>query len=70
MNKNQMLRIVNAIMALDFLIIAFTAITHDIWLNLGIYEFIHAIPGFIFLGLALVHLFLNREWIRKNYFKK
>jgi len=69
MKKVKALKLVNGLIAIDFVLILTTAITHDIWLGLGIYSVVHAIPGFIFAGLILCHIVLNREWIKKNYFK-
>ncbi|MBN2657634.1 MAG: hypothetical protein JXR86_11290 [Spirochaetales bacterium] len=70
MKKAKALKILNALMAADFLLIVITAITHDFWLERGIYGTLHALPGFLFAGMTVLHLFLNREWIKKNYMKK
>lgn len=69
MKKVKALRLVNALLAIDFILIVTTAITKYTWFDLGIYTMVHAIPGFIFAGLILCHVLLNREWIKKNYFK-
>lgn len=57
-------------MAVDFLILVSTAITHNFWLERGIYGILHAVPGFLFAGMTVLHLVLNRDWIKKNYMKK
>lgn len=70
MKKNQLLKIVNVLIGLDFLLIVTAAILHDIFIPMGIYETIHVIPGFVFAGLIMIHVFLNRSWIKSQYFKK
>lgn len=64
------LKIVNALLGIDFLIIALTAIFNNLIQATGYYYFVHAVPGFIFLALILTHLYLNRRWIKNNYTKK
>jgi len=64
------LRIVNVLLGIDFLIIAVTALFNNPIQYTGYYYFVHAIPGFIFLALVLIHLYLNRRWIKNNYTKK
>lgn len=69
MKKGSVLRILNILLAADFLLIAGTAIFHELIIQTGYYRVVHAIPGFIFLVLVLAHLILNRKWIKTNYFK-
>ncbi|MBI9101804.1 MAG: DUF4405 domain-containing protein [Spirochaetales bacterium] len=70
MKPTGVLKIINVLLALDFLLIATTAIFHNLIAPTGFYRPFHALPGFIFLGLVIIHLFLNRKWIKANYFKK
>jgi len=70
MKKRKALQVLNAIMAIDFLILVSTAITKNFWLERGLYQSIHALPGFLFAGMTGLHLILNRDWIKKNYFSK
>lgn len=64
------LRVVNLLLAVDLLLIAVTAILHDLIIPTGFYGPLHALPGFLFLALVIIHLILNRKWIKSNYFKK
>jgi len=75
MNKLKMLRIVNIFVILDFLVIA-TAILLYLFApieslngNETIGE-IHEIGGLIFIGLIILHIFLNWNWISAQYLKK
>ncbi len=70
MKTTSVLRVVNLILAVDFLIIAVTAIFHELIIPTGYYGQFHALPGFLFLALVIIHTFLNRKWIKSNYFKK
>ena len=70
MNKNKALKIVNVLLAVDFTIIAVTAILHELIIPSGLYDLVHALPGFLFIILVIVHLVLNKTWVRKNYFTK
>lgn len=70
MKTARVLRIVNVILAVDFLIIAFTAIFHELIIPTGYYGQFHALPGFLFIILVLIHIILNRKWIKSNYLKK
>jgi len=70
MKRRKALQILNVFMAIDFLILVSTAITKNFWLERGLYQSIHALPGFLFAGMTALHLLLNREWLRKNYFSK
>ena len=68
--KTKALKIINLLLAVDFIVIALTAIFNDLIQATGYYYFVHAIPGFIFLILVTSHLILNRKWIKANYFTK
>jgi hypothetical protein len=70
MKKGSLLKITNGILAFDFLIIAATAILHELIIPTGYYGVVHALPGFLFIFLVIVHVTLNRKWIVSNYFKK
>ena len=64
------LKIINLLLAIDFLIVAGTAIFNNLIQATGFYFFAHAIPGFLLLGLVICHLILNRRWIKTNYFSR
>lgn len=66
MNKQKALKIVNTIMVIDFAVIAITAILHEIIIPTGIYDIVHAVPGFLLLALVIIHVYLNWAWVRKN----
>ena len=70
MKKAGLLKVVNILLAVDFLIIAGTAILHEIIIETGYYSQVHALPGFIFIALVALHLFLNWNWVKATYLKK
>lgn len=70
MKKADLLKVINIILAFDFLIIAVTAILHDFIIETGYYEQFHALPGFFLIALVAVHLFLNWNWVKTTYLKK
>lgn len=69
MKSVKMLRILNLLLAADFLVIGVTAILNDLIQTTGFYFYFHAIPGFVFLILVILHLTLNWKWIKTNYLK-
>ena len=70
MTQKKALKIVNLIIAVDFLIILLTALFNIRIYATGLYFYFHAIPGIILAVLIGLHLFLNRAWIKNTYFKK
>ena len=70
MKKTDLLKVINILLAIDFVIIAGTAILHGIIINTGYYRQLHAYPGFLFIALVTVHLFLNWNWVKATYLKK
>jgi hypothetical protein len=70
MTQKQVLKAVNLIIAIDFLIILLTALFNIQIYSTGLYFYFHAIPGIILAALVGLHLFLNRAWIKNTYFKK
>ena len=70
MKKTDLLKVINIILALDFLIIAGTALSHDIIVETGFYRQFHAYPGYLLITLVAVHLFLNWNWVKATYLKK
>ncbi len=70
MKKTDLLKVINIILAFDFLIIAGTALLRGLIIDTGYYRQLHAYPGFLLIALVAVHLFLNWNWIKGAYFKK
>ena len=70
MKKADLLKVVNIILALDFIIIAGTALLRDFIIDTGYYRQFHAYPGFFLIALVAVHLYLNWNWVKASYFKK
>ena len=69
MKKTDLLKVINIILALDFLIIAGTALSRDFIIDTGYYRQFHAYPGFLLIALVATHLFLNWKWVKTTYFK-
>ena len=69
MKKAKLLKIINVTLFILILFIATTAILHEV-IPYEIYVKIHAIPGFLFVILSLVHLYLNWNWVKVTFLKK
>lgn len=63
------LRIVNVILGLDFLMMATTGLLRD-WIPYDVFRMIHKPAGYLLVFLVITHVYLNRNWIKQNYFKK
>ncbi|MFA6856497.1 MAG: hypothetical protein WCR31_04740 [Treponema sp.] len=69
MTKAKFLKIVNPLLAVDFLCLIGTALLDDV-IPREIYGVIHPVFGYIFAVGLIVHVFLNWNWIKTTYFKK
>ena len=69
MKKNTVLKIINPIL---FVLIINQAITGLLHLKLSpdTFETLHEGGGMILVGLIIVHLILNFNWIKASYFHK
>ena len=65
MNKRNLLKIVNIILAILILNQATTALLHDL-LSRDAFEFLHEGGGVILFVSALVHVYLNWAWVKTN----
>ena len=65
MNKRNLLKIVNVILAILILNQATTALLHDL-LSRDAFEFLHEGGGVILFLAALVHVYLNWAWVKAN----
>ena len=68
--NTKLLKTINLLLAVDFMILIITAILHEVLIPLGIYGPLHVIPGILLVVLVGTHLFLNRKWIKTTYLKK
>ena len=68
MNK-KLLRIVNFLLMLVFSIVSLTGILQYLFPRLFYFGPIHKPFGLVFFILVLIHVFLNRVWIKANYIK-
>jgi heme A synthase len=63
------LKVVNLILFIDFSILAITGIL-NYRIPYEIYTVIHPLSGYILITLVIIHITLNRKWIKTSYFKK
>ena len=68
MKKAQLLKIVNPLLGVSLLWVVGTVLLHKS-IPHEVYAKIHPIGGYVFTGLAVIHIILNWVWI-KNYFTK
>lgn len=69
MTKQNLLKIVNSIMALMFIGLVTTALLDDV-IPYDIYVKVHPVFGYIFTGCVICHVILNWAWIKANIVKK
>ncbi len=69
MKRNSILKALNPVLALLFCSLAGSGIFHA-KLSHETFEVMHEGCGIAFLGLAILHLILNWNWIKANYFGK
>lgn len=73
MNRQKYLRIVNVIIFLLVVGLAFSGITRKFFPTLVPYTTftaLHPLTGFLFLFFLTLHIILNFNWIKANYFKR
>ena len=68
--KKNLLKIVNILLFIAFIVISFTGILQYLFPRYFYFGHIHMPFGLTFFILVLIHVFLNRAWIKANYFKR
>ena len=69
MKKNTALKIINPILLILFISQAVTGLFH-MKLSPETFEALHEGGGTILIGLVIIHLILNFNWIKAIYFHK
>ena len=69
MKKNTILKIINPILLVLIISQAASGMLR-MKLSPESFEFIHEGGGMVLVGLVIVHLILNLNWVRVNYFPK
>lgn len=69
MNKSKMLKIINPIMTIIFLCLAGSGLANN-FIPYEIFHAVHGKLGFAFVVLVLIHIYLNWNWIKSQFFKK
>ena len=67
MNRMKWLKTVNPILFILVLWQAITALGHD-FLGREIFEKVHVTGGLLLIVFAAIHLVLNWNWVKSNYF--
>lgn len=73
MNKNQWLKFVNPVLFFVFVVQAVTGLVIFSQWNippLGVIFEIHKYNGLMMIVLAMIHLTLNWNWVKANFFNK
>jgi hypothetical protein len=73
MNKMLLLKIVNPLLGLSFLVQAITGIMLTRSIGISFIDktaHIHEANGTVFLLLVIIHLTLNWSWVKATFFKK
>ena len=69
MKRNFILKILNPILAILFLNQILTGILHDV-IPKEAYEFLHEGGGISFAVAAVLHVFLNWNWVKANFYRR
>jgi hypothetical protein len=69
MKRNTMLKIVNPILGLLVINQILTGLLGET-LPREAFEIMHEDGGFVLAGVAALHLILNWNWVKANYFKR
>ena len=69
MNKPLILKISNLFFLAAFIVQAGTGLGHE-FLDYEVFEKIHYATGILLIAMLLLHLWLNRNWIKANFFKR
>lgn len=71
MNKPSLLKIVNPILGIVFVMQALTGIFHDAVSEISyeLFENVHGLGGYLLVILAITHIYLNWNWIKANFMK-
>ena len=69
MKRNDMLKIVNPVLAVLLINQLFTALLHDL-LPKEVFEVLHGGGGITLAVVATIHIILNWNWVKANFLKK
>ena len=69
MTKNKALKIINPILAILLITQLLSGMFNE-YLPYEVFEVVHEWGGFLFAILIVVHLILNWNWVKTNFFKK
>lgn len=67
--KSKILKIINPIMAILFLLVLSAAVFHK-QIPHDSYELLHVIPGFLLSACIILHFILNWGWVKQQLKKK
>jgi hypothetical protein len=67
--KVQLLKIVNPVVGVVFLVQALSGVFHNA-IPWEVFHTWHGLLGYVVIALILVHIHLNWSWINANYLKK
>ncbi|MFC1887406.1 hypothetical protein ACFLYK_01205 [Candidatus Cloacimonadota bacterium] len=73
MLKQKVLRVLNLILVLDFIVIVAAQLVYQFHPELNGEESVlryHAMGGYLFVILVIIHFILNFPWVKNAYFKK
>lgn len=73
MTKQKILRVLNFLLFIDFLIVVIAQLIYQFHPELNGEEFVleyHETGGYIFILLVILHFILNFPWVKNAYFKK
>lgn len=66
MNKQKLLKIVNPLLSVSFVIQVVSIVLYKFEVDTTM---IHEVNGYVFIALVVCHIYLNWGWIKANIFK-
>ena len=69
MNKARWLKIVNVLLLIFAANQALTGMGNEL-IGEKVFEALHPLGGVLFTICAIIHVIMNRAWIKANFFKK
>lgn len=73
MTKKRILEFVNILLAATFIMTATGGVIRYLapdMIPYGTFRLVHPLFGLAFVTLAVIHIYLNFNWIKSSYFKK
>jgi hypothetical protein len=69
MKKQAVLKMLNPVLGILLLWQVGTGVFREL-LGYEVFKVVHPLTGFLLLGLVILHIIFNWDWVKFNYFRK